>query len=383
LLVGLFTILSKIVKTKNVFFTFAMKTFKGVRCMKNSLKMNGRELEFQPGQTLIDVAKANGIHIPTLCHLKGLTPTGACRVCVVEVEKARSLIASCCTPAAPGMVVITDSPKVITARKTIVELLFSSGKHDCIMCSACGDCELQKLANDYQINLDRFNRTSSPYPIEAINPMIVRDFAKCVLCGRCVQACNEVQVNQAISFGYRGRESKIVAAADNPLLDSDCVFCGECIQACPTGALVEKQSMREFKSWESKKIQTTCPYCGVGCQQLLHVKDNRVIKVTGVKDVAPNNGSLCVKGRFGFDFINSPERLTTPLIKENNQFREATWDEALNLVADRLGKVKTAYGSDSIGVLTSARITNEENYVANKFARAVLKTNNIDHCARL
>jgi NADH dehydrogenase/NADH:ubiquinone oxidoreductase subunit G len=263
---------------------------------QQTLTINGNVVSFEPGETLLEVAKRHHIKIPTLCHLKGLTPTGACRVCVVEVEKARSLLAACCTPAAQGMVVQTESPKVITARKTIIELLFSSGKHDCITCSACGDCKLQQLANDYSIDLERFSRTTSPYPIETINPMIIRDFSKCVLCGRCVQACNEVQVNNAISFGYRGRESKIVAAADNPLLDSDCVFCGECVQACPTGALIEKDIQYKIRAWETTSVKTTCSYCGVGCQMLLHVKNNQVVKVTGVKDAVPNHGSLCVKG---------------------------------------------------------------------------------------
>jgi predicted molibdopterin-dependent oxidoreductase YjgC len=161
------------------------------------------------------------------------------------------------------------------------------------------------------------------------------------------------------------------------------VFSGEFVQVCPVGALVEKDARYTVRQWDTEKVRTTCSYCGVGCQIYLHVQNNKVVKVTGVEDVPPNYGSLCVKGRFGYDFINSPERLKTPLIKENGEFREASWDEALGLVADKLGKIKAANGPDAIGVLTSARVTNEENYIANKFTRAVLKTNNIDHCARL
>jgi predicted molibdopterin-dependent oxidoreductase YjgC len=192
-----------------------------------------------------------------------------------------------------------------------------------------------------------------------------------------------VQVNNAICFDYPAEARKIVTPGDKPLKDSDCVFCGECVQACPTGALVEKDVRYKVRPWETQKLRTTCTYCGVGCQLYLHTKENRVVKVTGVEDAAPNYGSLCVKGRFGFDFIASPERLKTPLIREKDGFREATWDEALDLVARRLGEIKAAHGADSIGVLLSARITNEENYVAQKFTRAVLQTNNIDHCARL
>ncbi|GBC62195.1 formate dehydrogenase subunit alpha [Desulfonema ishimotonii] len=374
---------------------------------QNTIVINGNDCQFSPGETILQVAERNNVHIPTLCHLKNTTPTGQCRICVVEVEGARSLVASCAAPAAKGMVVHTESPKVIKARKLVLQLMLSSGNHNCAvrvsddkdwsqfqldvnqydkseeLCPVWGDCELQHLAYQYQVSADRFPRSEVPYPVEDVNPFIVRDFSRCIKCGRCVQACNEVQVNNAISFGYRGTATKIIAAEDRPLRTSDCVFCGECVQVCPVGALVEKDARYQVRPWETKKVRTTCSYCGVGCQLNLHVRDNKVVKVTGVEDVAPNYGSLCVKGRFGFDFIGSEERLTTPLIKENGEFREASWNEALNLVAEKLGTIKKEHGADSIGVLTSARVTNEDNYIANKFTRAVLKTNNIDHCARL
>ena len=371
------------------------------------IRINGNEFSFEPGETILEIARRNSINIPTLCHLKGTVPTGACRICVVEIEGARSLMAACASPAAPNMVVRTESPAVVNARRLVLQLMLSSGNHNCAirgsddqdwtqfqlkvqqddkngeLCPVWGDCRLQDLAYHYQVSAERFQRTETQYPIEDINPFIVRDFSRCILCGRCVQACNEVQVNNAINFGNRGSETKIVASIDHPLKDSDCVFCGECVQACPVGALVEKDVRYTVRPWETEKIRTTCSYCGVGCQLYLHVMDNRVVKVTGVEEAAPNYGSLCVKGRFGYDFISSPERLKTPLIKENGDFREATWNEALSLVAERLGDIKDRHGSDSIGVLTSARISNEENYITNKFTRAVLKTNNIDHCARL
>ena len=369
--------------------------------------INGSEFTLEPGQTILEVAQRNSIDIPTLCHLKGASPTGACRVCVVEVERARTLLPACATPAAAGMAVLTESPDVVTARKMIIQLLLSSGNHNCAVrgsdsqdwtrfqlsvqeddgsgevCPVWGDCRLQDLAYRYQVSGESFVATQTRYPMETVNPFIVRDFSRCIQCGRCVQACNEVQVNNAIHFGYRGAASKIIAAGDRPLKDSDCVFCGECVQACPVGALVEKDARYKVRPWDTQKVRTTCSYCGVGCQMYLHVTDNRVVKVSGIEEATPNYGSLCVKGRFGYDFISSPDRLTQPLIKENGTFREAGWEEALDLVAQRLGEIKTTHGPDSIGMLASARISNEENYIANKFTRAVLKTNNIDHCARL
>jgi predicted molibdopterin-dependent oxidoreductase YjgC len=373
----------------------------------NTLLINGNLFSFEPGETILQVAQRNSIDIPTLCYLKRATPTGACRMCVVEVKGARSLAASCATPAAPNMEVQTETAKVIEARRMVLQLLLSSGNHNCAVCGTAGanwtefqlrvqeaeastelcpvwgDCRLQELAFRYQVTGERFEATETAYPMETANPFILRDFSRCIQCGRCVQACNEVQVNQAIHFGYRGAATKIIAAGDRPYINSDCVFCGECVQACPVGALVEKDARYEARPWEIRKVRSTCSYCGVGCQLYLHVKDNRVVKITGVEDVSPNFGSLCVKGRFGFDFIHSPERLKTPLIKENGSFREASWSEALDLVGRRLGEIKSAHGPDSIGILTSARITNEENYIAQKFARAVLGTNNVDHCARL
>ncbi len=369
--------------------------------------INGNRFSLEPGETILEVARRNGIDIPTRCHLKGASPTGACRVCVVDNQGARSLAASCAMPAAAKMVVQTESPKVVAARRMVIQLLLASGNHNCAvrgsdgrnwtdfqmavqradssqeLCPVWGDCRLQDLAYRYQVNGERFAPTPVRYPIEEVNPFIVRDFSRCIQCGRCVQACNEVQVNQAIHYGYRGARSKIVAAGDRAYRDSDCVFCGECVQVCPVGALVEKDVRYKVRPWERRSVRTTCSYCGVGCQMDLHVKDNRVVQVTGAEETAPNYGSLCVKGRFGFDFVGSPERLKKPLIRANGAFREASWDEALDLVARRLGEIKAGSGPDSIGVLTSARMTNEENYVAQKFTRAVLQTNSIDHCARL
>lgn len=345
--------------------------------------LNGNSVEFEPGQSILDVATDNGIEIPTLCYLKGATPTGACRMCVVEVSGARSLIAACSTPVTEGMEVLTDTDRVHQARKLNVELLLASGTHNCLTCEANGNCRLQDLAYRYGITDIPFSITPQPHPTETDNPFIIRDFSRCILCGRCVQACNEVVVNRAISYGYRGADSKIVAGTDVPYFESDCVFCGQCVEVCPVGALVEKKSRHMGRPWDLKKVRTTCPYCGVGCQLWLHVnKDGKIAKITAVEDGAPNKGRLCVKGRFAYDFIYSEDRLTTPLIKENGEFREASWDEALDLVANKFNELKEKYGPDTIAGVSCARSINEDSYQMQKLFRSVIGTNNIDHCAR-
>ncbi len=350
---------------------------------ERTLTINGQSTAFQEGETILELAQRIGVFIPTLCHMPGLTASGACRICVVEDEYSGKLLTACSTPARGNMILSTDSRRVLSSRKNTLELLLASGSHDCLLCPATGECTLQDLAYRYQIAGTSYPRQVPPYDMEAVNPFILRDFSRCILCGRCVRACQEVQVNNAISIGYRGKASKIVAAGDRPLKDSDCVFCGECVQACPTGALVPKDARFRPRPWQTEKIRTTCPYCGVGCQMHLHVRDNQIHRVTGVENALPNEGSLCVKGRFGFEFVSSQERLQTPLIKENGRFREAGWDEALDVCASGLKRAISRHGPDSIGVLSSARATNEENYLVQKFTRAVLGTNNIDHCARL
>lgn len=347
------------------------------------LSIDGKDVEIKAGQTILQVAEENGFDIPTLCYLSQCKPTGSCRICLVEVKGARALVASCTMPAAPGMEIQTESESVINARKMVIELLLASGDHNCMVCEASGECTLQALAYRYQVDTVRFSRPSEYPPMEEANPIIIRDFSKCVLCGRCVQACNEIQVNLAISFGYRGASSKIVTKADVPLEDSDCVFCGECVRVCPVGALVEKNARYQGRKWEETITQTTCTYCGVGCQVNLHVKDGKILRVTGVEGAIPNNGSLCVKGRFGFGFAQSEDRLTTPLIRKDGELVEASWDEALGLVADRFTEIKEQNGSDALAGLASARVTNEENYAMQKLVRAGFGTNNIDHCARL
>jgi len=351
---------------------------------KSTLTLDGMTVEFQPGQTILDVARAHGVYsIPTLCYLKDTTATGSCRMCMVEVEGARTLLPACATVATANMAIKTESHRVAAARKMVLELILGSGNHNCLVCEANGECELQALAYRYEVPTPAFaNPPDTKYYHEDDNSMIVRDFSKCIMCGRCVRACCERQVNLAISIGYRGHHNKIVAKADFPYFNSDCVFCGECVQACPVGALLDKGAMHQGRTWERKQVRTTCPYCGVGCQMDLHVKGGQLVKVTGAQTL-PNEGRLCVKGRFGMGFIQHPDRLQTPLIRKDGELQEATWDEALDYVAGRLKEVKEKHGPEKIGGWCSARTTNEENYLMQKMMRAALGSNHVDHCARL
>lgn len=374
----------------------------------HTIIINGNHLAFNPGETILEIAQRNRIDIPTLCHLKHTIPTHTCKICQVEIKGDPGLIESCATEAKHGMMVLTESSKVIQARREAITRLLSSGNHNCAaremdaadwtsfqlnilkndvreeLCPVWGDCELQDLAYRYQVKTRKLPSKECKYETERANPFIIRNFSRCILCGRCVKACREIQVNNAIEFGYTGDDLKIIAKDDATLKNSDCVFCGECLQACPVGALVPDKTFRDGRFKDTRKVRTTCSFCGVGCQMDVFVQDNKIVKINGAdSDLAPNHASLCVKGRFGYEFVSSPERLTRPLIKKDGKQVEASWDEALDLVAKKLLAVKSESGPDSIGVLTSARITNEDNYIAQKFTRAVLKTNNIDHCARL
>ncbi len=351
---------------------------------KITVTIDGKKLDASPGQTILDVAKDNGIHIPTLCYFKGTTNVGACRVCVVEVENARSLVTSCCMPVSEGMIVTTNSERVMKARKMVVELLWSSGNHNCLQCEKNGDCELQDLVYELGIEQPRFEIEPPGYAIEENNSMIQRDMDKCILCGRCVRVCNEIQVHEVLDFSMRGSYAKVGPAFGEDYIDSNCVFCGSCVDACPVGALTFKQARFKGRPWEIEKVRTTCPYCGVGCQLDLNVSDGKIIKVTTNSEYGkPNEGMLCSKGRFGINFVDSPDRLKTPLIRKSGELQEATWDETYDYIAKKLTAIKEKNGPDSIAGLSSARVTNEENYLFQKFMRAVIGTNNVDHCARL
>jgi len=347
------------------------------------LTIDGREVRAEAGTTILEAARKTGIRIPHLCYREDLTPATGCRLCVVEVEGARTLIASCAYPAANKMVVRTNTRRVQDARKLVVELLLSDHPYDCMTCEKSGTCALEKYAYEFGIRKSRFGGEQHHYPLRATNPFFERDYNKCILCARCVTVCHEVQYCEAVDYSRRGFNTKVAASFDRTMEETPCVFCGNCVSVCPVGALSPKAGRFQGREWEMKKVPTTCAYCGVGCTLVLNVKDNQVLRVTSDKDLGVNRGWTCVKGRFGFDYVHSPDRLTNPLIREGDQFRAASWDEALDRVAEGLKKVKAQHGPEAIGVLVSAKCTNEENYLLQKLARAVLGTNNVDHCARL
>ena len=347
-----------------------------------TLTIDGKKVTVPQGTTVKKACELNNIAIPALCYDPELTSVGSCRLCVVEVDGFKNLPASCVTTATEGMVIQTQSQAVVESRKMMLELLLADHPMECLTCHKNGSCLLQDYAYQYQVKGDLFAGNKQRYPIENDNPFILRDLNKCIDCGKCVRVCSEIQGRNVLDYAYRGYEMKISTAMDNTLAGSDCVFCGSCVAVCPTGALVEKNMIGKGRSYEVEKIKTTCPFCGVGCNFDLNVNDGKIIGVTSNPDSIVNGRHLCVKGRFGTDYIYSEERITTPLIKKDGEFVESTWDEALGLVANRLLDIKKESGSGSIGVLSSARCTNEENYLMQKWVRAVIGTNNVDHCAR-
>ena len=362
--------------------------------MKVNLTIDGHKIQTESGKTILEAAQEAGISIPILCHHPALPPEGACRICLVEIERQRSLQPSCTFPATEGLVVHTRSPKVVEARKFVLEMLLSDHPFDCMTCDATGDCLLQDLVYEYGVRTEPYPGLHHQYPIDDPNPFIQVDRNKCILCRRCVRACSYINGVDAISVVYRGFNARIAFGADSYMAESPCEFCGSCVAVCPTAALYPKLSIGKGRSWQVKKVQTVCPYCGVGCQIVLEVKDNQIIKVDSAWDGPANHGWTCVKGRFGYDFVHHPDRLKKPRVRrylldgvprsgERGDWVEVDWDTALDITTRKLQETRDTYGPDSIGVLTSAKCTNEENYLMSKFARQVIGTNNIDHCARL
>jgi predicted molibdopterin-dependent oxidoreductase YjgC len=342
------------------------------------LTIDGKQVSSQPEETILQVALRNHIRIPTLCYHGKMSPIGSCRLCLVEVEGTEKPMAACTTPVLEGMAVNTESKKLFELRRMAIRMMLINHPLDCHVCEASGACALQDMAYEYGVAEHGFGevpvqRNVGPYA----TPLITYHPDKCVLCLRCVHACTEIKQIEALSITLRGSLAHVKGDPDR------CISCGECWHVCPVGALTQNLTKPPMRLHQMEKVRTTCSYCGVGCQMELRVLDNKVWGVTTDDGMGVNRGSLCVKGRFGFDFIHHPDRLTKPLIKEKDRFREVSWNEAIAFAAERLKQIRTDHGPDAIMGFSSARCTNEENYLFQKFMRAGVGTNNVDHCARL
>ena len=343
---------------------------------KLNIIIDDQKLVVDKGMTILEASLSNDIYIPNLCYDPDLKPVSVCRLCMVDVE-GKGLTISCQAPVEQDMIVRTHSPEVDKVRKKIAELLIVNHLPDSSRSNKDEKNKLVKIAAYLGIkkkDLMPFRKPDKKINIDTSNPFFDRDLNKCVLCGICVRTCEEIERLGAIDFIYRGYDTTIGTFANMPLKESTCESCGECLVRCPTNALRPKK----FETPE-REVKTTCVYCGVGCGIYLGVCNNKIIGIRGDRDNPVNKGVLCVKGRFGYDFIHHPERLTSPLIKKNNKFVKVSWEKALDLIAEKFSHCK----GENFATLSSAKCTNEENYLLQKFTRTVMATNNIDHCARL
>ena len=345
--------------------------------------IDGRRVVAEPGTTILAAARAAGIDVPSLCQDDRLEPAAACRLCLVAVEGRPAPVVACATEVGDGMVVVTETPEIADQRRTLIDLLLSDHRGDCIVCEEAGRCRLQELAYRYQVSQTTYEGATRAYAPREDTPFIAYDPSKCVLCGRCVAMCEEVQQCHVLDVAGRGFDAVVTTAFGRSMVETECELCGNCVSACPTGALQDRLSRQQGRTWDTRTVDTVCPYCGCGCNLRLHVRDGRVVRVSSEVGKGPGQGNLCVKGRYGFQFIGHPDRLTTPLVRRGDDLVPATWDEALDEVVRHLGEVRAAHGPDAVAGFASARCTNEENYLFQKFMRAVIGTNNVDHCARL
>ncbi len=353
--------------------------------------LNGNEVVADAGETIIEAAQRHGIEIPHLCYTPGMRPDGNCRACMVEIKGERVLAPSCCRTPAPGMEISSASARAVHAQKIVVELLAADMAERVYK----PDSEFDHWKRRLGVDAPRFGARRQP-AADASHPAMAVNLDACIQCTRCVRACREVQVNDVIGFAFRGAASKIVFDLGDPMGDSSCVACGECVQACPTGALAPARDA--YLAAADRAVSSLCPYCGVGCQLTYHIKDNAIVRVEG-RDGPANEKRLCVKGRFGYDYVNHPHRLTVPLIRKADvaksavfamdpanplsAFREASWDEALELAGGTLARIRDTHGGNALAGFGSAKGSNEEAYLFQKLVRTGFETNNVDHCTRL
>lgn len=360
---------------------------------KIKLMINGQEVIAAKGMKVLEAARSKNIYVPAICYDPDLMPYGACRLCIVQIDGMKGFPTSCTTPVQEGMVVHTETEEIQRIRRIIVQLAIADHPYECLTCDRSETCELLKAARYVGVDKEQiaeFRRGDISKPIDRSNPAFDYDPNKCILCGKCVRVCNEIVGLGAIDLAFRGYNARISPFGGKALAESVCQSCGECVERCPTGALMPKHILVP-----EREVETICPYCGVGCSIFLGIRAGKIVRTRGNKRSPVNRGSLCVKGRYGLDFVHHPDRLTRPLIRRegvsrdakhgdmNRVFREAEWDEALDFTANAIRRILDQFGPGAIGVLSSAKCTNEDNYVIQKFARAVLGGNNIDHCARL
>jgi formate dehydrogenase major subunit len=351
-----------------------------------TLEIDGMVIEVPAGTSVMRAAAEAGVSVPKLCATDTLEAFGSCRLCLVEIEGRAGTPASCTTPVAPGMKVRTQTGKLKTLRRGVMELYISDHPLHCLTCSANGDCELQDMAGAVGLREVRYGYDGANHldaQKDESNPYFTFDPAKCIVCSRCVRACDEVQGTLALTISGRGFESKVSASVDEKFIDSECVSCGACVKACPTATLIEK-TVIEIGQPE-RSVLTTCAYCGVGCSFKAQVRGNEVVRMVPHDDGKANRGHSCVKGRFAWGYATHPDRVLTPLVREriSDPWREATWDEAIGRIAFDFRRLQKQYGKNSVGAVTSSRCTNEETFLVQKMVRAVFGNNNVDTCARV
>lgn len=351
-----------------------------------TLTVDGQSVTVPEGTSIIRAAKIAGISIPKLCATDSLSAFGSCRLCLVEVKDKKGLPASCTTEVEPGMVVQTQTERLAKVRRNVMELYISDHPLDCLTCASNGDCELQDMAGAVGLREVRYGFSGQNHldaKPDHSNPYFSFDPSKCIVCSRCVRACDEVQGTFALTVKGRGFSSEIVASESRPFLDSECVSCGACVQACPTATLVEKSVIE--KGQPERAITTTCAYCGVGCSFNAELQGNDVVRMVPDKNGQANRGHSCVKGRFAFGYATHPDRVISPMIRPTTKdaWQKVSWDEAIDFTAKRLTEIQNQYGERSIGGITSSRCTNEETYLVQKMVRAAFGNNNVDTCARV